>query len=416
MTSLHPHVQNNTSYSNNNLLVFLLPTRETGRIVFVVVVLGFLMRRNNHNDGQADQSGCPPLSGSTTTTILSSLSASSTTSCSHQNSTVTVSDTEESILIATPSMCYHCFDTLIDTLQHTTTTNNNSSSFRNSSDCSSSNHNDNNSNHHHKRTNASTTIPEFVSQDLPDDGATVECPLFVTWEAKRNQSNRNRNHHVDQWHLRGCIGTLTPKLLSTAVGEYAVLSALRDKRFRPIQLSEISSLRVSISLLVQYEDCQDVYDWTVGVHGIVIKFSDPQNDNHHNHHHHQTKNNQHEQHQYNATYLPEVAEQLGWDQSQTITSLIQKAGYHGTVDADFLKTIHCTRYQSSKCQVTFDEYILHNNDNNDNNCQGRDLRSLLPPPPSSSSSRPHQYQHHDARGRLSAPATSSWTSSSCINM
>jgi AMME syndrome candidate gene 1 protein len=324
------------------------------------------MKRNNDDDTALQ--GSSPLSG-TTTIESSSAPSSSAKSCSYQNSTVTVSDTEESILIASPSMCYHCFDTLIDTLQHPNTTNNSNNNIvtPTSSSC----------NNQHKRTNASTTIPDFVSHDLPD-GVAVECPLFVTWESS-NQSNRhhrNRTHH--RWQLRGCIGTLTPKLLSTAVGEYAVISALRDKRFRPIELQEVSSLRVSISLLVQYEECQDVYDWTVGVHGIVIKFAV------HHHHHHP--------HNYNATYLPEVAAQQGWDQSQTIESLIQKAGYHGTVDADLLKTIHCTRYQSSKCQVTFDEYVEHN-------CHGND--PLLPPP------RPH----HRPR-----PSTSSWTSTSCINM
>jgi AMME syndrome candidate gene 1 protein len=341
------------------------------------------MKQNN--DDKAVQDG-PPLSGTTTTTTtISSLSAPSSSSTSYQNhAVVTVSDTEESNLIATPSMCYHCFDTLIDTLQHTTNKNSNSNNNNNSSSSSSNNN-------HHKRTNASTSIPNFASQDLPDGATTtVECPIFVTWEISAKQSNHHHTHHshTHRWQLRGCIGTLTPRLLSTAVGEYAVMSALKDKRFRPIELHEVSSLRVSISLLVQYEECQDVYDWTVGVHGIVIKFSMVGSS--HNQH-----NKLHHRH-YNATYLPEVAAQLGWDQSQTILSLIQKAGYHGTVTADFLKTIHCTRYQSSKCQVTFDEYVLHN-------CQGKDPLT----------SRPH---HKARQSPSSSSSSSSWTSSSCINM
>jgi AMME syndrome candidate gene 1 protein len=339
------------------------------------------MGRNK--DDKAVQ-GDPPLSG-TTTVISSSSSApssSSTPSCSHQNSTITVNDTEEYNLIATPSMCYHCFDTLIDELQHETNNTKNRSSFF--------------SNHQHTRTNAATTttttttttiiIPNLESQDLPNDGTMVECPLFVTWEKTKKHDSKqhhHHHHHHQSWQLRGCIGTLTPRVLDKAVREYALTSALRDKRFRPIELHEITSLRVSISLLVQYEECTDVFDWTVGVHGIVIKFSVPDTTHHH---------------KYNATYLPEVAVQLQWDQSQTIMSLIQKAGYHGTVDEEFLKSIHCTRYQSSKCQVTYDEYVLHH-------CQGNDpLPQPLPPqsPP-----------QHRVRQSISSWTTSS---SSCINM
>jgi uncharacterized protein (TIGR00296 family) len=198
-------------------------------------------------------------------------------------------------------------------------------------------------------------IPNFVSE-LPD--VTVECPIFVTWDqcstrTTTNNSNNNNNH----WQLRGCIGTLAPRLLVDAVGEYAVISALKDRRFRPITIPEISSLRVSVSLLVQYETCSDAYDWTVGVHGIMIKF---------------VVGGQ----SYSATYLPEVAKEQQWTVPQTVASLVQKAGYyhhshnqhhhHGTSSSssssspltpELLRNIQCTRYQSSKCRVTFAEYM-----------------------------------------------------------
>lgn len=59
-----------------------------------------------------------------------------------------------------------------------------------------------------------------------------------------------------------------------------------------------------------------------------------------------------------ATFLPEVAQDHGWDQRQTIAQLVYKAGYHhGEVTSDLLAAIHCTRYQSSKCNLTFEEYV-----------------------------------------------------------
>ena len=50
------------------------------------------------------------------------------------------------------------------------------------------------------------------------------------------------------------------------------------------------------------------------------------------------------------SYLPEVAADQGWDQGATIESLLRKAGY-------LLQKLQCTRYQSSKTRVTFDEYL-----------------------------------------------------------
>lgn len=172
-------------------------------------------------------------------------------------------------------------------------------------------------------------MPLFASE-LPDP--TTECPVFVTWEKNNSPASSSA------WHLRGCIGTLSPRLLIDAVGEYAIISAIQDRRFHPVAVKELPYLRVSVSLLVQYESCEDVYDWTVGLHGILIKF---------------VINGR----SYSATYLPEVAKEQGWTTQQTVTSLIQKAGYHGSVNPDLLHRIKCTKYQSSKCKVPFAEYI-----------------------------------------------------------
>ena len=165
-------------------------------------------------------------------------------------------------LQATPEMCYHCFEVLIETLVEN---------------------------------KKPSKVPDFVS-DLPDKSVT--CPLFVTWE-------KMHHYRKEGWGLRGCIGTLSPRRLDSGVGEYALTSALMDRRFHPIKQSEIASLRVGVSLLVDYEVCRHVYDWTVGVHGILIKFqvgSTP----------------------YSATYLPEVAKEQKWNQEMTVKSLLQK--------------------------------------------------------------------------------------------
>jgi uncharacterized protein (TIGR00296 family) len=204
-------------------------------------------------------------------------------------------------LVASSAMCYCCFDTLIDALQHPS------------------------------RSTVSSSKPKPKSDfvfELADP--SVQCPLFVTWEKSSGNDT--------PWQLRGCIGCLSPRPLATDVAEYALISAFHDRRFKSITLEEVHSLRVSVSLLVDYEDCKHVYDWTIGVHGILIKF---------------VVNGQ----RYDGTFLPEVAKQQRWDHAHTISSLIRKAGYNGTISPELLNGIHCTRYQSSKLQITYDKYV-----------------------------------------------------------
>lgn len=47
------------------------------------------------------------------------------------------------------------------------------------------------------------------------------------------------------------------------------LSALNDRRFSPIEPSELCSLDVSVSLLVKYEQARHVEDWEVRCRTVV---------------------------------------------------------------------------------------------------------------------------------------------------
>jgi len=219
----------------------------------------------------------------------------------NDNSNVENGEVPTQKLVASRAMCYCCFDTLINALQHP----------NRSADLSIK----------------SKSISDFVDT-LADP--SVRCPLFVTWEKS--------NIDESPWQLRGCIGCLSPRPLATDVTEYALISAFRDQRFQPITLEEVNSLRVSVSLLVDYEDCEHVYDWTIGVHGILIKFVvDGQ--------------------RFDGTFLPEIAKQQRWDHAHTLSSLIRKAGYNDTISPELLNRIHCTRYQSSKCQAPYEDYV-----------------------------------------------------------
>ena len=242
-------------------------------------------------------------------------------------------------------MCYHCFDTLVEELQGTAASSSSSKGtggggrvigwrpFR----------------HATKALTTRRRTPGFA-QDLPDPA--MECPLFVTWDKQQRPKGGGfpgnfmlggGSSQQPVYELRGCIGSLSPKPLMTAIGEYALTSALRDRRFPPVAAHEISQLRVAVSLLVQYEACDHCFDWKVGTHGILIRFWSTSGGG---------------GREYSATYLPEVADEQQWDQKTAVTSLIRKAGYAGKIDQGLLDQVDCTRYQSSKLRMTFDDYMM----------------------------------------------------------
>ncbi|KAI4484496.1 hypothetical protein M0804_007062 [Polistes exclamans] len=148
-------------------------------------------------------------------------------------------------------------------------------------------------------------------------------PLFVTWSIGKDM------------RLRGCIGTFNAMHLHAGLREYATTSAFKDSRFNPITREELPRLHVSVSILRNFEDGVDYLDWEVGVHGIRIEF-------------HNEKGNKR-----TATYLPDVAPEQGWDQIQTIDSLLHKGGYKGLVTPDIRRSVKLTRYQSEKVTLAW---------------------------------------------------------------
>ncbi|PXF46758.1 hypothetical protein BWQ96_03449 [Gracilariopsis chorda] len=172
-------------------------------------------------------------------------------------------------------------------------------------------------------------LPSPPDIDLPNSKGGV----FVTWSVLRG-----RDSH---YSLRGCIGTLTPAPVHIAVPRYAAQAAFHDSRFDPISASEVSKLKVGVSVLSQFEAAEHVYDWVVGVHGIVLSLAGG----------------------YSATYLPEVCAEHGWTKEFCVRSLAEKAGFRGAVDQSVLNSATITRYQSSKIELTFSDYMKLIEDN-----------------------------------------------------
>lgn len=205
-------------------------------------------------------------------------------------------------------------------------------------------------------TPATTTITTTSESNITD---------FSTTDTDNEEVKLQEDEYDDsKYDLRGCIGTLAPKSLQQSLSDFALTSALHDQRFDPISLHEIPYLKVGVSLLVKYETCSDCYDWEVGVHGIIIKFVIESSSSH------RTKS-------YNATFLPEIAHEQEWTQQETVLSLIRKAGYRGVLTEKLLHGIHCTRYQSSKYQLTYQEYCHAVKVRHGGNIDGLDLQKVL---------------------------------------
>lgn len=106
--------------------------------------------------------------------------------------------------------------------------------------------------------------------------------------------------------LRGCIGTfLADDALPAVVARMAV-AAGHDPRFsdRPISLSELSSLRIELSILATPVRTADPLGLERGRHGIYIRVG-----------------------QRAGCFLPDVATQYGWTNEQFLTECCrQKVG------------------------------------------------------------------------------------------
>ncbi|KAK9466193.1 AMMECR1 domain-containing protein [Lipomyces arxii] len=151
-------------------------------------------------------------------------------------------------------------------------------------------------------------------------------PLFVTWNIVIRGESR----------LRGCIGTFEPQPLEKGLKNYAKIAAFDDTRFNPISVRELSSLECGVSLLCDFEDAEGPMDWEWGVHGIRISF---------------IANGR----RYSATYLPDVPPEHFRTKEETIESLVNKAGYHGSAWKSLPITLR--RYKSSKEHLLFAEYL-----------------------------------------------------------
>jgi len=103
--------------------------------------------------------------------------------------------------------------------------------------------------------------------------------------------------------LRGCVGVPEPLYrLDRAVAEAAVAAAVRDRRFDPVEASELAGLSLHVSVLGELRPiAPEAIE--VGVHGLVIRGNGR-----------------------SGLLLPQVAAERGWDRERFLDETCRKAG------------------------------------------------------------------------------------------
>ncbi|QRV91284.1 AMMECR1 domain-containing protein [Ceratobasidium sp. AG-Ba] len=187
-----------------------------------------------------------------------------------------------------------------------------------------------------------------------------EFPLFVTW-------NTVSTRLMGGVRLRGCIGNFEPMQLEEGIKEYALISALHDHRFRPIEEKELRKLECCVSLLTDFEDATSYLDWESGTHGIYITLmlpilpAQPTDDS-------SAPSPMSSstflarskppgrQRKLTATYLPDVIPAQGWTKQEAVDSALRKAGFDGRITEEVRRAVKLRRYQSSVASVRWDKY------------------------------------------------------------
>lgn len=113
-----------------------------------------------------------------------------------------------------------------------------------------------------------------------------------------------------------------------------------------INISLLHNANISVSLLINFEDCEDALDWTRGVHGIRIAFPHPLYPS---------------RRKLSATYLPDVCTDQGWTKEECLESLMRKAGYdpsypRGKGGWKGVQGLKVERYRALKSRISYDGY------------------------------------------------------------
>jgi len=111
--------------------------------------------------------------------------------------------------------------------------------------------------------------------------------------------------------LRGCIGMIQEKMpLYQAVVDYAIHSATKDPRFKPMTADEAKEVDIEISVMnptadpmTPFQKVKDVSEIVIGRDGLLLRRGS-----------------------YQGILLPQVPVEQGWDRDKYLEGICRKAG------------------------------------------------------------------------------------------
>lgn len=98
-----------------------------------------------------------------------------------------------------------------------------------------------------------------IPDNLPDELLTTRAGVFVSLKK--------------YGELRGCIGTISPTTINTAMEiiQNAISSGTRDPRFRPVEEHELEQLDYSVDVLMEPERIDSIAELDVKKYGVIVR-------------------------------------------------------------------------------------------------------------------------------------------------
>ncbi|NUO07443.1 MAG: AmmeMemoRadiSam system protein B [Candidatus Brocadia sp.] len=147
---------------------------------------------------------------------------------------------------------------------------------------------------------ARNTLETYVKTGVPPNLGRVNDKLTMRLKEKYGVFVTLKKYG----ELRGCIGHITPRTsLVQGVIENTINSSSNDWRFSPVDTKEVTDITIEISVLSHPKKIHGPDEFMVGKEGIIIRKGSA-----------------------SAVFLPQVAVEQGWDRTETLCHLCQKAG------------------------------------------------------------------------------------------
>lgn len=160
-------------------------------------------------------------------------------------------------------------------------------------------------NHLKLKTKHQKQLLQIARESLAAYLAGQELPHYQITDPELQQKRGVFVTLTKQGQLRGCMGIFSPQTpLWQTVQNQVIIAATEDPRFPPVTQAELDQLTIEISVLSPPRKINHWRQIKLGQEGVIIRRGP-----------------------YSGTFLPQVAQETGWD-LETFLSILcqQKAG------------------------------------------------------------------------------------------